>query len=70
MNTVPRMIGTKDLAYLSDMFEWCFNVGKMANHFSEEANDTTVAQTLKNVAEMEKQHCLRIIQMLGGNGNE
>lgn len=70
MSTVPRMISTKDLAYLSDMFEWSFNVGKMALHFSEEVNDSTIAQTLKNVAEMEKQHCLRIIQMLRGNGNE
>ena len=42
MNEVPVMISTKDLAYLSDMFEWQFVMCKKINHYCSEVNDEEI----------------------------
>ena len=36
------MISTKDLAYLSDIFEWNFTAGKVANHYKEEVDNEEI----------------------------
>lgn len=67
MQTVPVMISTKDLAYLSDMFEWNFTTSKIANHYSKEVQDEKIKNFILKVAKMHKENCEKCIQMLGGN---
>lgn len=67
MNTVPTMISTKDLDYISDMFEWNFTAGKVANHFYQEIQNENLKEVAKEVAMMHQAHCQKLIQMLGGN---
>ncbi len=67
MQTVPVMVSTKDLAYLSDMFEWNFTAGKIANHYYNEVTDETIKNLIQEVASLHKRNCEKCIQMLGGN---
>lgn len=67
MNQVPVMISTKDLAYLSDMFEWNFTACKIANHYYEEVTQENLKNHIKKVADLHKKNCEKCIQMLGGN---
>lgn len=64
MNKVPVMISTKDLAYLSDMFEWNFNASKELNHFSNEVIDLDVKEKLHILALMHSNICHNIISIL------
>lgn len=66
MKQVPDMISTKDLDYISDMFNWNFNASKLAHHFSEEATLEDVKSILHEAATMHSQICHRLIDILGG----
>lgn len=67
METVPVIISTKDLAYLSDMFEWNFTAGKIANHYCNEVENEVIKNFISEVAKLHKKNCEKCIQMLGGN---
>lgn len=67
MKQVPDMISSKDLDYISDMFNWNFNASKVAHHFSEESTDEDVKQILHEGALMHSQICHKLINMLGGH---
>ncbi len=66
MNKVPTMISTKDLAYISDMFEWNFNVSKELNHFSNEAIDPEIKEKLKTSALLHSNICNKLLSILKG----
>ncbi|MDD3392234.1 MAG: hypothetical protein PHE54_01690 [Bacilli bacterium] len=70
MNEVPVMISTKDLAYLSDMFEWQSVLTKVINHYKEEVQDEEIKSLFNNVAAMLKDNCQKIVDILGGMNNE
>lgn len=71
MDSVPKMISTKDLMYLSDMFEWMFTASKKATHYSNEVTDPNIKEVLTIVAAMHAKHCRKITNILneGGNAN-
>jgi len=64
MDTVPQIISTKDLAYLSDMFEWNITALKQINHFIGEVNDSEVKETLERLRNMHEDHLHFIISIL------
>ena len=51
---VPAMISGKDLDYLSDMFNWNFNISKLANHFLNEIEDEEIKQIMIKVRDAHK----------------
>ena len=65
MNTVPVMISTKDLSYISDMYEWNFNIAKLSKHFSNEVNNTSVKEMVTKVYNLHKEICLNLTNILG-----
>ena len=67
MEKVPTMISTKDLDYLSDIFEWNFTACKIANDFSKNVTDNEIKDMILKVANLHKTNCEKCIQMLGGN---
>lgn len=67
MNKVPNMISTKDLSYLSDIFEWNFNASKKAYQDGQNAQIESVKEALLETASMHKAHCQKILEILGGN---
>lgn len=70
MNKLPDMISNKDLSYLKDMFEWNFNVSKLAYNFSEQTNNPIVKDVIMKVCRMHSEHCHRIKSILMEVGRE
>ena len=62
--TVPSMISGKDLDYLTDMFNWNFNVCKLINHFYDEVEDEDVKTLFKELHDMHKEHCIAVLNIL------
>lgn len=70
MNQVPKIISTKDLSYLEDMFKWNFNVSKTAHHFYNEVTDNDVKNKLDECAATHSNICKKIVNILKGGNNE
>lgn len=66
MNEPPLMISTKDLSYISDMFEWNFTASKVAHDFEEEVIDPEIKDLITNVSTMHANICRKLISILGG----
>lgn len=64
MNTIPQIISTKDLAYLSDMFQWNETAFKQINHFIGEVQDEQVKELLERFRNMHEDHMNFIISIL------
>ena len=64
MDTVPQIISTKDLAYLSDMFEWNHNAFKLVNHFIDEVEDGEIKELLERIRNMHEDNLHFIIAIL------
>ena len=64
MDCVPQIISTKDLSYLSDMFEWNSNAFKQVNHFINEVKDEEVKELLERIRNMHEDHLNFIVSML------
>lgn len=66
MDTVPQMISTKDLTYISDMFEWNYNAYKQINHFISEVKIEEVRDVLESAKNMHYNHLLYLNAILSG----
>ncbi|HHU54954.1 MAG TPA: spore coat protein [Mollicutes bacterium] len=64
MDKVPQMISTKDLSYLSDMFEWHFVASKKCEHYANEVTDEEIKKALQKVAKMHANYCQKIVTIL------
>jgi len=48
MKTVPKIISTKDLSYISDMLNWIHTISKKINHYSDLIEDNDVLKEMEN----------------------
>lgn len=64
IDTIPQMISTKDLAYLSDMFHWNYNAYKEIDHFITEVKNEEIKEMLERVRNMHEDHLHFIISIL------
>jgi hypothetical protein len=67
MNQVPNIISTKDLDYLSDMFNWNFTLSKKALMYSKNSNLENIKNICEKVSLLTSKNCHEIINILGGN---
>lgn len=70
MDTVPQIISTKDLSYISDMFEWNYNAHKKINHFIGEVKNEEVKEILESASTMHYNHLQYLISILSGEKDE
>lgn len=61
---VPSMISCKDLDYLSDIYDWNFNVSKLLNHFSKEVTDQEIKNMLEKAKDVHKEHAKFVLNIL------
>jgi len=47
MKTVPKIISSKDLSYISDMLNWIHTNSKKINHYTNIAEDNDVLKELE-----------------------
>ncbi|MBE6144434.1 MAG: hypothetical protein E7169_02555 [Firmicutes bacterium] len=64
MNKIPNIISNKDLNHLEDIFEWNFNISKLANHFSLETNNPIIKNILIKTRNVHTKHCKKIKNLL------
>lgn len=67
MEKVPKMISTKDLSYIEDMFNWHFVVCKKAYDYSELVIDEELSKHMKDVTKKHEKICNKLIKMLGAD---
>lgn len=67
MNEPPKMMSTKDLAYISDMFEWNFTASKVAHNFEEKIQDPEIQNLINQISEMHASICKKLVFILGGH---
>lgn len=67
MNQVPNIISTKDLSYISDMFEWNFTVSKVCHSYVEKVVDEEIKTIIGDIGRMHANICARLVEILGGN---
>lgn len=48
MKTVPKILSTKDLSYISDMLNWIHTISKKINHYTNIVEDNDVLNELEN----------------------
>lgn len=63
-DTIPYVISKKDLDYLNDIYYWHFNASKLANHFGNEAQDKKIKELLIKIAQVHKEHCKAVLNIL------
>lgn len=64
---VPNIISTKDLSYLTDIFEWNFVAGKSSYTNSLNCNIPSIKDILIKGHEIFNSNCDDVISILGGN---
>lgn len=64
MDKVPNMISTKDLSYLSEIFEWHFVAFKKCEHYANEVTDEELKTTFLKFARMHENNCQKVINLL------
>ncbi len=68
MSKVPKMISTKDLAYITDMFNWNMIIANKVNLFLEEVTDEEMKIKFSIALDMHIKHANELIALLeGGN---
>ena len=70
MDTVPQIISTKDLAYISDMFEWNYTAYKEINHFIGEVESGEIKELLESACSMHYNHLQYLMAILSGEKEE
>lgn len=69
MEKVPKMISTKDMAYISDMFNWNFIALKKLCDFSECVEDEETQEQFKELISMHEDNCKKLVEILDGGAN-
>ena len=64
MNKVPEMISTKDLMYISDMFNWHLTSAKKFEQYSALVEDKTCSKKLTDLCKMHYDVCESLVELL------
>ena len=67
MEQAPTMITSKDLDYISDMFEWNYIAYKKINSFINDITDTDIKDKLTNSSLLFKNNLDELLNILGGS---
>ncbi len=71
MSKIPNIISTKDLSYISDLFDWNLVASKELCHFAKLTPDEKIQELMLNLSQMHANHCRNLLIILqGGNPYE
>lgn len=68
MKKVPNIISTKDLSYLTDIFNWNYNVCKKTLYYSSIIEDSEIKKEIHNTFKMHNDICNDILNILKKGG--
>ncbi len=70
MKKTPKMISTKDLSYISDMFNWNNTMIHKLNHYIEEETDEALLSLLDSTLEIVENNVQKLTKLLeSGDSN-
>lgn len=64
MKKIPNMISTKDLAYVSDIFNWNNTQIKKLDHFIKICKDKDICNEFTKLKKIHMQNCKSLISIL------
>lgn len=64
MTKVPKMISTKDLAYITDIFNWNITIAKKLEKYETEIENDEIVSKFSDLALMHKDNCAKLIKIL------
>ncbi len=64
MKKTPNMISSKDLSYISDMFNWNNTMIHKLNHYIEEETDEALLSLLNSTLDLVENNSKRLIKLL------
>ena len=70
MEKVPSMISTKDLDYLTDIFNWNYGAFKSVINMESEFTDKTLSKCVRKVSDLFMNNMDTVLDILGGEDNE
>ena len=66
MTKVPKLISTKDLSYISDMFSWHNTLANKLTYYLETCDDKEVATAFQKLQKIHTKNCKCFIKILEG----
>lgn len=70
MEKVPSMISTKDLDYLTDIFNWNYGAFKSVINMESEFTDKALSKCARKVSNLFMNNMDTVLDILGGEDNE
>lgn len=71
MKKIPNMISSKDLAYISDMFNWNITAAKKIEFYLDFCEDEELCKELTKLNKVHMKNCQNLTKLLEiGDGNE
>lgn len=69
MKKIPKMISTKDLAYITDMFNWNMIVFNKIDFYLDNVVDEDVIDQFKKIRDMHYKNACTLKDLLKGASN-
>ncbi|MDD2505421.1 MAG: spore coat protein [Bacilli bacterium] len=67
MKKIPNMISTKDLSYISDMFNWNIVAAKKYDYYLNQCEDEECVKLLNELSDLHHQICEDLLNLIEGN---
>lgn len=64
MKKIPCMISTKDIAYITDIFNWNMNAYNKINFYLDSLKDEDVCKEFKKLSKMHLKNCQLMVNVL------
>ena len=68
-NEVPNIITSKDLDYLSDMFNWNYGAYKTSLNASNSVNDEELSSVLQKATNIFHSNMTKVLNIINNGGN-
>ena len=68
-NEVPNIISSKDLDYLSDMFNWNYGAYKTSINASNSVSDQEISEMLQKSSNIFHTNMTKILNIINNGGN-
>lgn len=67
---VPNIISSKDLDYLSDMFNWNYGAYKTSLNAANSVNDENLSSVLQKASNVFHRNMTKVLNIINGGNNE
>ena len=62
--SVPNIVGTKDLSYLEDMFKWNYELYKQSNNYETKVKDKKSKQLIQKIKKISDSNMNTILSII------